>query len=301
MANNFNSIFNKLKFDMRETIVELNKNNTFIYRGDQQGRDVLLKIIPTSNVEKIMKQKREVAISNSLKNDSFKFTRSIDCGEEGEYFWVTRLFIPGEALSQTTTPQIGPLCHYDYLNKKFVDSLQIIPKIIHNLSSLQNTNISGSDLNVTRRYPTEILNDSRMKETEKILNFNFENHLFFYNENKDQYLAKDNLKPCMGDLIPPNIIISSDVYFADIEYFCIDNYMMDLSLLWIYLWRYKNWQQLLVKDLSPLDKKFLKLSVIRILLPHYVEVAESLDQDKIVRYKEHGIYEHLINIKDEEI
>jgi thiamine kinase-like enzyme len=100
----------------------------------------------------------------------------------------------------------------------------------------------------------------------------------------------------MGDFVPSNIIVTQDkkIVFTDFEYFCIDNSSLDLAYLWLYLWRYPDWQNELLKKYPNINQDDFQISVLRILLPLFVRKFSSNDIYSQKLYMKHKWREYLI-------
>jgi thiamine kinase-like enzyme len=113
-------------------------------------------------------------------------------------------------------------------------------------------------------------------EKEKVegeLGIDLSNQEIFFNKIKGEYFKKENIKACINDLTPANVIIKDDgqLVFSDFELFSFDNYTVDIAYLWIFLWRYRNWQrELLLNTIkNDRDREYFRASIIRIMFLLY--------------------------------
>lgn len=315
---------NQLKLENVIVLINSVANGVFIYKCDYQGGKALLKITPFSDQEKLFKQKKEVSVSEIISDfnsqnpqNQISFLKVLKSGVEEEHFWMLRVFEEGDSLSGTSELEaIVPLRGYDYVKKNYLGGKDdFIKAIFENLKSLQSIdcNLFGQIKTWPKRFKSDF-SDLNFTLAEQNLGISLKKTLNFYNEIKDDYFDNNNIKICVGDLNPANVIINhqNKVILTDFEYFCLDNYTLDLAFLWLYLWRYPDWQTELEKYIEPADEDYFRASIIRIVLPFYfksfgtAKYETGQDQSKDLYLKHIWLeilatvgesYKKLINIK----
>lgn len=257
-------------------------SGVYIYKGEYKKTKALLKIVPLRDTEKIKKQQREILVSkiiinhnNLHPNQQIPATETLASGELGGFFWVIRKYINGDSLSGTREIKKGvPLVGYDYIKDEYLDSPEIVKIILLKVLNVQSINSNLSLISkLDKRFVVDF-DDSECLTAGKALDISLSKQASFFNQFKEEYFDKKNRKPCHGDLNPANIIIDNagNVFLTDFEYFCLENYMIDYTFLWLYLWRYPRWQEAIEQCIHTEDWEFFRASIIRLTLPMYLKV-----------------------------
>lgn len=314
----YQNIISTLSFQETSAIKKNFKNGEFIVRGVIKRRDVIIKILPKKNARRVHALKKELLVNNLLEKHNNDLSKSeiinakiITTGENSKFFWIIRRYYSGGSLAKYH-PTSNFLKGYDIIRPSYREQyLDIVEKIADNIDSLrQMTNdfrkIGVAKSVIVKRY-LEDFQTSDISKIDHILNINNSKNLKFYSENKSLYLDKKYTAACVGDLAPSNIIITDtgEVVFSDFEWFCFDNYMIDVALLWLFLWKYKKWQNVLVRLMikNDQDRLFFQLSIIRIILTTMITVfINNNDQEKIsnniIVFKKHVWMRYLQDVSD---
>jgi len=286
-------------------------NGRFIVRGKIKRRDVLLKVLPKSDVNRVDSYKKEFMVDKILDKHNMDITKPViikaevlTIGENKKYFWIIRKYYSGTSLSNYY-PDKAFLRGYDVIRKKFLlYRSRIIDSISENIISSQKMTKDLRKLNATkssmyRRYETEYDIGIVIKTGECIgRDLTKVNELL--GEHKKIYYSNEFKVANMGDLVPPNIIIRDvdNVIFSDYEWFCMDNNTMDVANLWLYLWRYPKWQKRLIEKLvtNDIQRKNFRYSVCRILLSKYTSIVSGSwgEIEMMDYYKKHKWSKYLV-------
>lgn len=288
---------------------ENEKKNQALIHGKINGQEVLLKIVPKKDINKISGLKKEALVDNIIEKHNTDFPVQyinkagvLSTGSNENYAWIIRRYYTGRALAKIKGDVV--LMGYDILpNKYLLNRKEIINQIVNNLESFKTIKkdfgkVKGEQF--PQRYESNLENYC-IKEIEKGLTISLSDQVDFYNKNKAEYFYKDNICATVGDLVPANIILKEDnqIIFSDFEWFCFDNYLMDATFLWSFLWRYPDWQndllQLSVKDEQ--EKLFFRMSLIRQIIGKYSITFDPKYQKKLKRIealKKHAWTEYLM-------
>lgn len=182
----------------------------------------------------------------------------------------------------------GKLFGYSYHNLfPKSEKTKYFKKIAKNLESLQN--LTKEISNYSKQNKLSFFKRSskiyfqRLKEFQKKIDF-FDHQINFrkiYNLLDQGKKTMDvNLVLTHGDIVVSNIIVTNNqkVYIIDWEHIRIDNFAADFALLWMHLWKYKKWREVLLKEfLKLLNKKkqkdFLKVFQIDVIDQILEEIA----------------------------
>lgn len=268
------SVFSVIGFEKMKTIKGSPESTFGIYFGIFKKQEVILKVARNSYKLKIEQLEKEIFIDNKIiknikKDKQINAVEVIEHGYNQDFSWVIRSFASGQSLAKYN-PKF-PLLGYDLIEKKFLKSEKIIISQIKNIiESIETVDISNYHSPMLKsRYQSDIKNYDIIA-VEKYYDINLKNHLAFYEANFENYSKKSNIRLSIGDLTPANLIVDSTgvVALSDYELFSLESNLMDLTYLWLFLWRYPNWQKLLIEDkiLSEQDKIFFRLNIIKILL-----------------------------------
>lgn len=254
--------------------------------GEIAGKKLVLKIVEKSNNESVLNLRKEIRAGRLITsynrdnpNAQIRVVDAVKSGESVNCYWLLRKYCPGEALWGGKDDQKEILWGHDILNANFLaDREKIIGGIVDNLNLFQKIgkkNDSEKKImsGFKKRFDNEI-KDSVIKKAQDVIGFNLKRQHDFYLSNRKDYLSDENICACVGDLVPANIIVDknsedkNNIFFSDLAYFCMDNYMVDRAYFWLFLWRYPKWQDYFLKLViaTEKDKKHFRLSLIREML-----------------------------------
>src|SRR3989344_55144 len=281
---------NQISFSKETEYFFSEKAMIYITSGHVNGREVVLKVAGKANKNKTASLKKEIAtyaIFKSQKN-SFPLDRMAvkidDHGENENIIWILRRFYQGDTLTNYINRQKSLLNGYDFISPQFQDKpKEIITELLNILKPLQkidNEDLIDSGAKFVPRYKKDI-EDYDTVTLSKMLDVDLSSSLLFYNEYKDQFFSEDNLVVCMGDFIPPNMIINKEnkIVLTDFEWLCYDNQQLDITFLWLFLWRYQKWQKEL--ELSVIDGQdgiFFRSNAIRMILDWYCNLLDPRNE-----------------------
>ncbi|MFA7243822.1 MAG: hypothetical protein WC080_00835 [Patescibacteria group bacterium] len=269
-------LFVDLHFNEKLAIKKDYERESYIFVGLINNNEVVLKIFPKSSTGRVRNMEKEKAVDQYIDkhNKNFGLARAkiIETGISGKYFWSIRQYYPGNSLSMLLPNE--SLMGYDILRNEFIDKDKIIvPKIIDNLESLQKISVESHELNNLKKNFQqkyfEDLEDYNPENIGKYLGLSLINQQNFFANNKKLYYSNENIKACNSDMSPANIIVrpGDNIIFSDFEQFCFDNLTIDFTYLWLFLWRYENWQKVLIELFITNEKleEMFRSSIIRIL------------------------------------
>lgn len=280
-----------LKFFKDDEIQE-----NFVFIGTIKNQKVLVKISKSGSAISQTYQS-EVAAERILADSGVNRIKVISDGEYMGFYWVVREYLEGESLS-AYGKQLT-LYGYDILDEKVIfERDEIIKQVVLNIQLLQKAHLKHGRV----RFPAEISHYDNLD----YLPISISTTTDFYNQNK-QVLVKVKKVPCINDLVPANIIFSNEkqVFLSDFSWFGLDNHLLDVTYLWLFLWRYPDWQ----KQLSNLtvvgdeDIILFKLNVIRIVLFWYdnfykinLNKVGSASKERLKEYNTHKWLDYLKDI-----
>lgn len=250
----------------------------FVIKGRIGNRAVLLKVVAKTAKDKLDKLLYE-KIAESFLLDSegdpiFRFPREVGQGENEHYVWLIRQFLTGESLAGYSD-RTKSLMGYDVIKNKFICSgAQVVDEIAESLNKLWSLPVNQESKNKlsSGRFAKSI-ESYDIKAIEKGIGQNLGKQLKFYCAIKKRLFSKDNEKMCLGDLTPSNIIIGYDghIILSDFELFCVDNYFVDVVFLWLFLWRYPDWQKLILERFVKTqdNRDFFRANLIREIIAWY--------------------------------
>lgn len=256
--------------------------------------NVLLKNISKSYQKKLDSFRKEIKVEEILASSSFsssfKRVQVLKDGEDEENYWVIRQYIDGDSLARYDNSKNITLFGYDKIEDEYLaNKTEIIKKVAENILNFQKIDAKNVQ-NWPNRYEKD-LNNYDIKGMESWLGFSLEKALGFYHNNSTNYFSEKNLKASIGDLLPANLIIdtNSEIFFSDMEWFSRDNYMVDISFFWLFLWRYPDLQKeflsILVK--TDEDKDNFRASIIRQIIGWYQKILKANKDDELKAYKKH--------------
>lgn len=275
MNEKIKEILSSLSFVESQKLKQDKKREEFIFVGEIKGRSVLFKISNKKNFHRVSMFEKEKAVdkifekhNKDLSNPLIVKTDIFGSGEERGYIWIARKYYPGKSLSyfQSDKPFFG----YDVIRRNFLlKKNQIINKIIENIETINLLETDLRRLSVEKNFFNRRFSENPdFSVLEKTHNLNTDKQQAFFQKNKSEYFDKSNIKASTNDLHPGNIILKSDnqLVFSDFEHFTFDNYTVDIATLWLFLWRYKNWQKYFIEKTinNDADRMMFRMSMIRL-------------------------------------
>lgn len=304
----YRNLIKKINIYEKEVIRKNLKHGFFIIHGSYDKKDVLVKAVSKKEKDKVKSMEKEISVNQILQNKFKKIfigTKVIKVGQNKDFVWIIRDYYEGESLANSEDKN-EIICGYDKLQKKYLSyKTTIIKQVIKNLNLLRKI-----DINTFKAVPffegkyKIDLEKYYLSDIENGIQYDINKSVNYYNKIKKDFFNKDNVKANIGDLNPSNVIITKEikVLFADFEWFSFDNYMMDLSFFWLFLWRYPDWQkEFLEKAINNnSDKLFFLASIIRQIIGWYDHIyrndrllTSNVISDRI-NYKNHIWTKYLI-------
>lgn len=301
--DSYKYILDSLKFLPEEVIRHDDANGQYILKGDFKGRLVLLKIIALKNKAKAENLNKEYLVTTELFKNKF-FGDGLLLEKDKKFVWYIREFIEGKSLSQYNGSQLVALYDYDILDSALASkSSAIVPEISNLLKSVRTnkTKTSFPTSLLSKRWSVDLENYD-IEAIEKGVGSSLSRSASFYNAVKKAYLAPEKTAICLGDLVPANILFNDrtgKINFIDLEWVCLDNIEMDASFLWLFLWRYPEWQKKLLNFFgNGIDKDSFRASVIRQIIgwydPFFRPKTISKENGQIKIYHDHIWVKYMI-------
>jgi len=264
MTNQIKSVAAKIGFKSKRIIKKEPLRNDFICVGKYRDKDVLFKITSNKNKKIVELMKKEAAVDSILNKSVSKISvpRILLFGRNKNFSWIIREYIEGKSLS-------SDMKAYDNINHDFSNKTEIVLlKIIKIIRSFQDLKINPKLKSLGVRFDPKIEHLISPKLIQNI-GLDVDKLVKFYNSFRREYLSKKNLRVIMGDFNPGNLIINQkknyQVYISDLSWVCLDNYLMDVTYFWFFLWRLPSWQNFLLEQFikNNNDKKNFQACVIR--------------------------------------
>lgn len=274
-----NQLIKKIDIKVLSVLKQDSLLKDFVFYGIYKGEEVLCKIIGKEYQLKYQNLKREALIGNIISSSRFKIptTGIIEISEDSDFAWLIRKYILGESLSGSESTNDG-LFGYDIILDSFLRSRdQILSKIFKGISEISRVRLRDNDKTFFKPRFDRNLEEYFPSNIEKGFGIKLDKQLGFYDSFKQNFFSEKYIGGCMGDLVPANVIVSlkeEDVYLTDLEWFSEDHYMVDIVFLWLFLWRYKDWQEkwlmLSVKTLE--EKEMFRFELIRHIIAWYKNI-----------------------------
>lgn len=296
-------VFDQINFSPRVILLIDNKDLHYVIKGEIEGQEVLFKSYSTAHKNKSDNLIREGEIGNLLKKENarIKTFDIINFGSNTKIAWVVRKYYQGKTLAyDLSSKNIWPFMdRYSVINSEFIAQPErYISLIVDNnkLLSLVSSKHFRSDRKKNRFKSVNF--EKIINQISSIFSINLEKTNEIYLKNKNYFDNNDNKKVISGDMSPTNIFISNqdEVYIYDFEWAGLGNYMTDFAFLWLFLWKYPNWQGVLIKETinNDFDKLNFRLNIIRIITYFYriiPPLAEKINGKEtlniISKYKKH--------------
>lgn len=303
--SDYQQLLKDADFKEEKVFAKYFNSGVFFVEGRFRGKRAILKVVSKDSKKKIKGMLRERAAdqvlqrSHSISGGNLSYGEVFTIGQSENFVWEIREFISGDQLSEFGRKEVF-LLGYDTVRDKFFRNRDhILTGVAENLTKLrQITSDSVGEMPHELLQPRFEPDCSKwdVANAEKLLAIKLDEQVGAYNSFSEDYLDKSKICAISGDLVPANIIIDEkiNVSFCDLEWFGFDNYMMDPALLWLFLWRYKDWQakliELTIKNKE--DEECFRASVIRIILSG--KWYEQLSQFEASDRQPHPWHQYLI-------
>lgn len=220
-------------------------NMRFALLGEISDTKVLIKIVEKNNLHQVKRLEKEILVSDLLlgavDGEYQKILRnisSIGSGHDEEFFWIIRKYMTAEQL----TTNIDGNQSYTRISAEFLNSkdqiLTSVSSIISDFSKVSQDGLVDTQL-FKPRFETELENYN-LALLEKSIGFELTDAVNFYKQNRQN----EKKVLIMGDLVPSNILVAdSGIMIIDYEWASFDTRMSDISFLWLFLFRYPDWQK----------------------------------------------------------
>lgn len=220
-------------------------------------------------------------------SDIINHPKILKSGINEHYNWIIREFVEGESLSGNFGDE-RYFFGYDVVDDKFINKRDIITtQLVEYLKIAKSIKADKTHEHMSSRYNFDI-NKYDWALISKKINVDLSNQMDFYKKILAQYSDTSNQSLCFGDLNPGNVLIgeNDEVIFSDFEWLCFDNFTFDVAFLWLFLWRYPDWQKYLVDNLISGDKEkeFFRASIIRQIIAYYSGPVVSLEGEKFNQF-----------------
>lgn len=298
MINNkqrYTDLISVLGFKEKNSEIKDPALGLYVAIGELNLRDVILKVVPKTEVGKVRGFYKEALVDNiidkhnrDLANLIILKARVLAVGQNEHLAWIMRRFYTGQALSVSKNKKHHLIERLATIEKPYLADNTILDKIVSNLISLQKLTTDLRKFGIrkeyfSRRFKVDLAGYN-IKLFETGLGINLDNQIKYYEKHCKEYFDKQNVTACTGDMTPSNIICKKDgqLIFSDFEWFCLDNKTVDTAFLWLFLYKYKKWQKQLITSLitNEMDRNHFRLSVMRIILYWFNNAFESDDLDK---------------------
>jgi hypothetical protein len=279
ILKHYKDILDDIGFKIEKSVIEEPEFGRLLVRGRYQGDPALIKIYNFNQArEKRLKKEKIVdeIINNYNKNNQQKIEKVdvLSLDSNGDFIWLIRKYYLGESLANPVgqLSDLNVLLNHDLVNEKFSKNFkEIIGQVILNLKSLRKINDSRlEDQNYfDSRFYKEI-NLEKCENNGNKLGLDIGQIIKNYDKLTFDYFDQRYSTASVNDLTPSNILVGDNlkIHLLDFELFALDNYTIDFVFLWLFLWRYPEWQKCLINDLikSETDKEFFRVSLIRIVV-----------------------------------
>ncbi len=295
-------IIEEIGFQEDQVLKFSETENYIVSKGKFLNKKAILKISTKKNQARVDRLLKEILIDKITQDFESKFNkktamaRVVKSGEIGQYFWMLKDYISGTPLGGETQPD-DPLYNNPIKQELLPKSKKIIDGIVSNLKILRQ--IKDARLySIPKRFYEQI-EEYDLKAIENDLGISLSTPVNYYKSKANNYFKSSFRSSCDGDLTPSNIIVTPDdqISFSDLEWFCADNYMVDFTFLWLYLWKNPNWQEKLNVFLKTKEEKeFFRCSIIRLTIHSFDFVLEHTKhkEKRIEDLKNHIFVKYLM-------
>lgn len=307
---NLKYYLNKLGIGVVQVLRENNEEGYFVVIGKIKSKLVLLKLISKSSRQRVMRTKKDIVIDKMINKyninhkNKINKNRIIDTGEDKDFIWIVREYIKGESLATISNKNTSLLYDYDKIDQRFYDQknkiLDCVVITIDAIRQLKTDDLCTSKgFSFPSRFPQNVA-ETHIRQIEQGICCNLSEQMNFNNELFGKKNQSKNAVMSFGDLIPANIIYGEDekIYFLDFEWFGLDNYIFDISYLWLFLWQYPSWQAYLLDKTvhNQQDKDYFRANIIRAVIGWYtsMRVFKKEKKYKNDKFKNHIWTRYLI-------
>lgn len=274
------TIFSRVNFVPKKIIFAEPESLRLIIRGKIGREEVVFKSCDNSRrlkAENIIKEGQVGRILNQhygAKRKKIPSFEIIDFAKTKNISWLVRKYYHGGVLGTDSNNFLDRLYidRFTHLNKKYVNQQKIfVKKIIDNVAIFRHISkgqVKFSSSNI-RRFADNFTN-YQISKLSDCLDLDLKIQQNFFQQNRKLFFSSENIQATVGDMAPTNIFIDKNnkVIFFDLEWFCFDNYLTDVTFFWLLLWRYPDWQNEVIDAAikTEKDKLCFQLNVIRIVL-----------------------------------
>lgn len=306
--NEISEIFKSLNFLAESFLYANEERRHYIVAGRIADKEVLIKIYHKSNESKAKNLEEEWRAGEILRDLNLRSKKkiniieSLDFGRKADYVFLVRKYYKGTpfALDANTIEADFYFDKFSMVEKKFqLSSEKIANGIISNILVLKNTKgLSNDGFNITKRdrfpqnYSTEIYGSISMQ-----LKIDLNKTKQFLDNMQKDLSQGINLAVQTNDLTPTNIFITdnNEVLFSDFEWLGLENYLIDTAFLWLLLWRFPDWQSVLLNKIivTEIDRDFFRVNVIRLILYYYQNITRTDLSDERDSFYKMVLSEHI--------
>lgn len=284
MKDEVRKIVENLRFHIIEIIRDDRVSGYFISHGKILDQDILLRVVPKNEHQKTDNIEKEAIVDKIIDRHNAKFPKNIiikpkvlALGETTNFVWITRDYLQATTLGKIDKRM--KLHGYDTIQNKYLDNKEeTVDRIVSKIKDFRKiipdfAEQKKDQSRFVNRFKSDI-DQYDLSWAKRELGVDIDNLLPFYRGNYLDYCAPKNQVVNTGDLLPCNIMdASGELIFFDLEFFGLDNYMFDVAFLWLFLWRYRDWQTSLLKEMvrTKSDEDHFRASIIRSLVGWYSE------------------------------
>lgn len=273
-------LFIKSGFKPSERVSNSPQSSHLLVKGHIGEMEALFKsygnsiAIKSANILREGQASQFLKKTNQSQGNNIPIFEVIDYGKSKNFSWLIRKYYQGETLGINSN-QCSDFLYIDrftHLNEKIISKYKTvvdqINKKIRILTTLDANDNELAQFNA-KRFIDKPSPDLFLKMSH-CLDLNLDRQEKLFNQNLKSFFSKNNLRATVSDLAPTNVFIKNggDILFYDLEWFCLDNYMIDITFFWLLLWRYHNFQNEIIKIAvkSDQDKQYFRINLIRIVI-----------------------------------
>jgi len=282
ILRHYKDILDDIGFKIEKSVIEEPESGRLLIRGRYRGGPALIKIYNFNQArEKRLKKEKIVdEIINDYNQDNQQKIEKVDVlalESNGDFIWLIRKYYPGESLANPVgqLSDLNVLLNHDLVKEKFSKNFEeIIGQVILNLKSL--SKINDDRLKDQNYFDSRFYKEIDLEKCENNgnkLDLDIRQIIKNYDKLTFDYFDQCYLTASINDLTPSNILVGDNlkIHLLDFELFALDNYTIDFTFLWLFLWRHPDWQRYLINSFikSDRDKEFFRASIIRIVVSNF--------------------------------
>lgn len=243
---------------------------SFVLFGERGNKRVLCKIASLESTIKVANFRKENAVNQIIDDSKLPISKIdvLEYGEDKNFAWIVRHFFEGDSLSGFDKAKNKP-AEYDVIQDEYMNIAPLlIGEVIKNIKLFHQLNVDNGGI-FRKRFETD-LEKLGFDNFEEVFGYFPSAQIEYYNSQKSRLLSAENQVACMGDLVPANLIFTTErrLILTDFEWCCRDNVMFDVSFFWAFLWRYPQLQSIWLASWvrSEQEKAMFRAELIRHLL-----------------------------------